>query len=150
MAALIRRYGKGLTGIIIALTVFWLVVLVILPYFDLFESSFRPYLPAADVGGPKDVYSLANYLTIFQNPGDFNLNFFGFTYPISIAIHLWVFILTILFSVLTTVTSLLLCYPLAYYMAKVISPKRLSTFLLLLVVPMWVSELLRAFRRHCR
>jgi spermidine/putrescine transport system permease protein len=39
----------------------------------------------------------------------------------------------------------LLCYPLAYYMAKVISPQSLPTFLLLLVVPMWVSELLRAF-----
>ena len=145
MAALIRRYGTGLTGIIIALTTFWLIVLVILPYFDLFESSFRPYLPAADVGGPKDVYSLANYITIFQNPAEFNIGLFGFTHPISVPIHLWVFILTILFSVLTTLTSLLLCYPLAYYMAKVIDPKRLSTFLLLLVVPMWVSELLRAF-----
>jgi spermidine/putrescine transport system permease protein len=145
MNALMRRYGKGLTVAIILLTAFWLLVLVILPYFDLFESSFRPYLPAADVGGPQDVYSWANYITIFQHPTEFNVGLFGWNIPINVPIHLWVFINTILFSTLTTFVSLLLCYPLAFYMAKVISPNRLSTFMLLLVVPMWVSELLRAF-----
>lgn len=140
MNELLRRYGKPLTGLAVFLTAFWLLFLVILPYFDMFASSFRPYLPAVDVGGPKDVYSLNNYLTIFENA---DWHFFGFTFPMTI--HLWVFILTILFSCLTTIVSLLMCYPLAYFMAKVISPKGLATFLLLLVVPLWVSELLRAF-----
>ncbi len=145
MAALLRRYGTGLTGLVIFLTGFWLLVLVILPYFDLFESSFRPYLPAADVGGPLDVYSWNNYLSIIRDPSDYSANFLGLHFAFPMTIHLWVFILSIFFSAATTLLSLVLCYPLAYYLAKVISPKRLTAYMLLLVVPMWVSELLRAF-----
>ena len=141
MSELLRRYGNVLTGVAILLTVLWLAILVILPYFDMFESSFRPYLPAVDVGGPLDTYSLHNYLSIFENAENWHV--LGLTFPMTI--HLWVFIVTILYSCLTTIISLLMCYPLAYFMAKVISPKGLATYLLLLVVPMWVSELLRAF-----
>jgi spermidine/putrescine transport system permease protein len=141
MKELLHRYGVGLSGLAVVLTVFWLAVLVILPYFDLFESSFRPYLPAVDIGGPLDVYSLNNYTSLFHSP--FDVQIFGFTFVVPI--HLWVFILTIVFSAFTTLLSLLLCYPLAYYLAKIISPTRLASFMLLLIVPMWVSELLRAF-----
>ena len=61
------------------------------------------------------------------------------------SIHAWVFFITIFYSCVVTVFSLLVCYPLSYYLAKVISPKRLASYLLLLVIPMWVSELLRSF-----
>ncbi len=141
MSELLRRYGTGLTALAVALTAFWLLALVLLPYVGMFESSFRPYLPAVDVGGPLDTYSLNNYTSIFQNP--FELHFFGTTF--NFPIHLWVFLITIFYSCVTTLVSLVMCYPLAYYMAKVISPKSLATLLLLLIVPMWVSELLRAF-----
>ncbi len=57
-----------LTGVFVVLTAFWLLVLVILPNLYLFENSFRPYLPVAEIGGPKDVYSLNNYLTFFRQP----------------------------------------------------------------------------------
>ena len=58
MQDLLRRYGMGLTVAIFLLTVFWLVILLILPNLTMFESSFRPYLPVVDVGGPKDTYSI--------------------------------------------------------------------------------------------
>ena len=51
---LLRRYGATLTGAFSALTAFWLLALVVLPYFMLFEYSFRPYLPVVEIGGPKD------------------------------------------------------------------------------------------------
>jgi spermidine/putrescine transport system permease protein len=142
MNALIRRYGASLTITSVALTAFWLLMLVILPYFDLFEQSFRPYLPAVDVGGPLDTYSMKNYLEVFNNPTDIDLGMFG---VISVPIHLWVFFITIFYSVITTIFTLIICYPIAYYMAKVIAPSKLATFFLLLVIPMWVSEILRAF-----
>ena len=44
------------------LTVFWLLVLVILPNFTMFGKLFRPYLPVVEMGGPKDVYSFDNYM----------------------------------------------------------------------------------------
>ena len=57
MNDLLRRYGTALTGVFVVLTAFWLLVLVVLPNLYLFENSFRPYLPVAEMGGPKDVYA---------------------------------------------------------------------------------------------
>jgi len=145
MSAMLRRYGGMITGLSIVLTAFWLLVLVVLPYFDLFESSFRPYLPFVDVGGPKDTYSLNNYLTLFHRTDDMKFSPFGLSFTLPLSIHLWVFIETIVFSCLSTFLALLASYPLAYYLAKVLEPGRLATFMLILIIPMWVSELLRTF-----
>ena len=68
MTELLRRYGHTLTWAFIGLTAFWLLVLVILPQLYLLEESFRLYLPLADIGGPKDVYTLANYRSAFEQP----------------------------------------------------------------------------------
>jgi spermidine/putrescine transport system permease protein len=141
MQDLLRRYGTPLTSIFILLTAFWLLVLVVLPNVTLFESSFRPYLPVVDVGGPKDTYSINNYLQIFGNPVD--MNFLGIT--ISMPVRVKVFLLTIFYSAVVTVITFLMAYPLAYYLAKIVSPRSLPTLFLLLFVPLWVSEILRSF-----
>ena len=141
MTELLRRYGKGLTFTFIGLTFFWLMVLVILPDFKLLESSFRPYLPVTEVGGPKDVYSLSNYRQVFGNEVDFNQ--FGLHFMVGARVK--VFVLTIIYSALVTLITFVMAYPLAYYMAKVASPKSLPTLFLLLFVPLWVSEVLRSF-----
>ena len=46
---------------------------------------------------------------------------------------------------MVTLVTFVLAYPLAYYLAKVVSPKSLPTLFLLLFVPLWVSEVLRSF-----
>jgi spermidine/putrescine transport system permease protein len=141
MQDLLRRYGRGLTFTFIGLTFFWLAVLVLLPNFTLFESSFRPYLPIVDVGGPKDTYSINNYMRIFG--GEVDMSIFGF--HVMIAPRVKVFLLTIFYSSVVTLISFAMAYPLAYYLAKVVSPKSLPTLFLLLFVPLWVSEVLRSF-----
>ena len=141
MHELFRRYGRGLTFTFVGLTFFWLVVLVILPDFKLLESSFRPYLPVVDVGGPKDVYSLNNYGQIFGNAVRFPL----FGLELMVAARVKVFILTIFYSGVVTLLTFVLAYPLAFYLAKVVSPRSLPTLFLLLFVPLWVSEVLRSF-----
>ena len=141
MHDLLRRYGLGLTASFVALTFFWLVILVILPNFTMLESSFRPYLPAVDVGGPLDTYSLGNYLKIFGNDVDFSV----FGYVVQAPVRVKVFLLTIFYSAVVTVITFLLAYPLAYYLAKIVSPKSLPTLFLLLFIPLWVSEILRSF-----
>jgi spermidine/putrescine transport system permease protein len=141
MDDLLRRYGLTLTSVSILLTAFWLLILVILPNVALFESSFRPYLPIVDVGGPKDTYSLNNYLKVFH--GNIKTTLFGF--EIEMPVHTMTFILTIVYSAFVTFISFLIAYPLAYYLAKIVSPKTLPTLFLLLFVPLWVSEVLRAF-----
>ena len=141
MYDLLRRYGLGLTASFVGLTFFWLVILVILPNFTMLESSFRPYLPAVDVGGPLDTYSLGNYMKIFGNEVDFSI----FGYVVQTPVRVKVFLLTIFYSAVVTVITFLMAYPLAYYLAKIVSPKSLPTLFLLLFVPLWVSEILRSF-----
>lgn len=141
MQDLLRRYGSGLSGLIILMVAFWLIMLVIVPNITLFEQSFRPYLPVVDVGGPKDTYSLGNYAKVFD--GNVETSLFGFTFEIPV--HVKTFSQTIWYSMVVTVICFALAYPLAYYMAKIVSPKSVPTLLLLLFVPLWVSEVLRAF-----
>ncbi|WP_137155160.1 ABC transporter permease [Rhizobium sp. FKL33] len=128
MKDLVNRYGMVLTVLICLLTTFWLLALVILPNFYLFENSFRLYLPVQEMGGPKDVYTLKNYLTFFQSP-----------------IHITVFVSTVLYSSFVTVLCFLIAYPLAFFLSKKASPRSLPTIFLLLTVPLWVSEIMRSF-----
>ncbi len=141
MQDLLRRYGPGLSGLIVLLVAFWLVMLVIVPNITLFEQSFRPYLPVAEVGGPRDVYSLANYAKVFD--GNVETSLLGITFEIPV--HVRTFSQTIWYSMVVTVICFAMAYPLAYYMAKIVAPKTVPTLLLLLFVPLWVSEVLRAF-----
>ena len=141
MHDLLRRYGTGLTAAFLILTAFWLLILLILPNLTMFESSFRPYLPVLEVGGPKDVYSFGNYGRILGSEVDVTV--FGITFPLAVRVK--VFVLTILYSAMVTVITFVMAYPLAYYLAKIVSPKSLPTLFLLLFVPLWVSEILRSF-----
>jgi spermidine/putrescine transport system permease protein len=141
MQDLLRRYGPGLSGLIILLVAFWLIMLVILPNITLFEQSFRPYLPVSEVGGVNDNYSIKNYMKVLD--GDTQTSLFGIAF--SIPVHVKTFFQTIWYSMVVTIICFMLAYPLAFYMAKVVAPKSVPTLLLLLFVPLWVSEVLRAF-----
>ena len=141
MHDLLRRYGTRLTIMFIGLTFFWLVILVLLPNFTLFESSFRPYLPYLEIGGPKDTYSFHNYGQILGNNVEVSLFGLALQFPVRVK----VFLLTILYSGVVTFITFLMAYPLAYYLAKIVSPRSLPTLFLLLFVPLWVSEILRSF-----
>jgi spermidine/putrescine transport system permease protein len=141
MKDLLRRYGATLTATLILLTAFWLLALVILPNVSLFEQSFRPYLPFKEIGGPKDVYSFDNYRTFVEAATPTTV----FGIPVTISTHLLAFLDTVFYSAIVTVICLMLAYPLAYYLAKVAKPRSLPTILLLLFIPLWVSEALRAF-----
>lgn len=141
MQDLVRRYGASLTGAFVLLVAFWLLALVILPNVTLFEASFRPYLPVTEVGGPKDFYSLGNYQKFVNNPVE--TSFLGM--KLNVPIHVITFLNTVLYSAVVTFITFLLSYPLAYYLAKVVNPRSLPTLILLLFIPLWVSEALRAF-----
>jgi spermidine/putrescine transport system permease protein len=128
MTELLRRYGSFLTLLMMLFAAFWLLILVVIPNFVLFEFSFKPYLPVAELGGPRDFYSFNNYLTFFNSP-----------------IHIWIFVKTVVYSSLVTLLCLIMSYPLAYFLAKVIDAQTAPSIFLLLLIPLWVSEILRSF-----
>jgi len=141
MQDLLRRYGRMLTAVFMILTGFWILALIILPNFTMLESSFRPYLPVTEIGGPRDVYSFDNYLKFFANSTD--TSFLGLSFQMPI--HMKIFFLTVWYSAIVTFVTFVITYPLAYYLAKVVNPRTLPSLLLLILIPLWVSEALRAF-----
>ncbi|MBF5093251.1 ABC transporter permease [Azospirillum sp. INR13] len=128
MTEVLRRYGPVLTGAILLAVALWLALLVVLPQLMMIGFSFRPSLPPSKLGGPEDVFTVRNYLTLWTN-----------------SIHLAIFLKTIWASALVTATTLAVCYPVAFYLAQVAPKRRLPLLILMLVVPFWINELLRTF-----
>ena len=63
----LRDLGKiGVAYIIITVGA-WLVFMILIPQLIMFDYSFRPMLALRDIGGPKDVWTLKNYIVFFTN-----------------------------------------------------------------------------------
>ncbi|WP_409522654.1 ABC transporter permease [Nitrincola sp. MINF-07-Sa-05] len=122
------RFGPMVAIGILLLMLLWLVMLVVLPQVLMIDYSLKPNLPPSQIGGLDDTYSLNNYVTLFNNQ-----------------IHLSIFFKTIWSSVLVTLCTLIVCYPLAYYLAKVATPRQAALCVLLLLIPFWINEILRTF-----
>lgn len=128
MRELIFRYGAAATAIMVFTTVAWVLGLLILPQLTMIDYSFRLALPLDQIGGPNDVYTLANYAFLFDNAGFLNI-----------------FIKTICSSILVTLVAFVMCYPLAYYLARGARLDRARLLIVALIVPYWINEILRTF-----
>ncbi len=133
----IQRNGAPAAIFLVLAVAFWAFVMIVLPQLYMIDYSFHLKLPTAQRGGPRDVYTLANYRYFL----------FGSTTDTSQwnTTHLYAFFLTISVSIVITIVDFIVCYPLAYFMAQVARPKAAARLMLLLIVPYWVNEILRAF-----
>ena len=132
-----RRNGGVLSAFLLISVGAWLLIMIILPQLLMVDFSFRHNLPPADIGGPKDVYTLSHYqFMVFGSEGSSE------TYN---TVDIGVFFRTILAAVFVTIFDLMLCYPVAYVMAHTAVGGWGRLMVLALVVPYWVNELLRAF-----
>ena len=124
----IRSFG-GVGIAFILLTVgTWFIFMILLPQLIMLDFSFRPLLPLRKIGGPEDVYTLKNYIVLFTTP-----------------LHRAIFLKTIWSSIVVTTVALTICYPIAFYLAKVARGARLGWILMGLIIPYWINELLRIF-----
>ncbi|WP_223478881.1 ABC transporter permease [Oricola indica] len=101
----------------------WLTLLIVIPHIDMLLISLRER-----VGVGEYQFSAANYLTFLQEP-----------------LYLWTFLRTAVMSVTATLITLLVAFPVAYYIAKMAKGRVKSLLFLLCLVPFWVSELVRTF-----
>lgn len=101
----------------------WLFLLIVLPHFDLLFMSFR----MEDDEG-RMVWSFLNYFNFFNEP-----------------IYWLTFVRTALFSILVTFLTFIIALPVAFYITKVVAPKFQGFLTLLLLLPFWVSELVRVY-----
>jgi spermidine/putrescine transport system permease protein len=118
------RAGQKL-GLILLLTplLLWLSLLIIIPHIDLFLLSLRER-----VGVRQYETGPGNYATILTEP-----------------IYMLTFARTAMMSVLATILTLLIAFPVSYYIAKMVRGRARSVLFLMCLVPFWVSELVRTF-----
>ncbi len=133
----LQRNGKVIATYLLIAVAFWIALLIVLPLLSMVELSFRPKLPMTQMGGPRDIYTLANYRFFLFGDG---LDASGWN-----VLHLRAFAITIVGSLGVMLIDLLLCYPLAYVLAQMARPPQVRLLLLLLIVPYWLNEVLRAF-----
>ena len=102
----------------------WLLMLLILPTFIIFELSLVPDIRPGDLVNPS---GLGNYIRIFE------------------PIYLKVIFNSLLLAFGTTIITLILGFPVAYWIALIV-PKRWQNLLVLgFVLPLWTSSLLRSY-----
>jgi spermidine/putrescine transport system permease protein len=118
-----KKHLRG--GLILFLTpvALWLVLLIVLPHIDLLVMSFR-----AENAAGKMVWSLANYWEFFKEP-----------------IYWMTFARTAFYSILVTGLTLIVALPVAFYITKVVKPRFQGFLTVLLLLPFWVSELVRVY-----
>lgn len=109
--------------LLLAPVLLWLALLVIIPHVDLALVSLRER-----VGVGQYALSPANYLTFLNEP-----------------LYLVTFARTAVMSILATIITLIIGFPVAYYIAKMARGKLQPILFVLCLVPFWVSELVRTF-----
>jgi spermidine/putrescine transport system permease protein len=116
-----RWHGRLSLGLLLAPAVLWLGALIVLPHADLAILSFRER-----VSPHHYVASLAQYKTFFSEP-----------------LYWHVFVRTALMSVVATLLTLLLAFPIAWVIAKLLKGRASSLLFILCLIPFWVSETVR-------
>lgn len=120
---MVARSSKTALWIFLAPVLCWLLLLIVLPHLDLLRMSF---IGENDYGDP--IWTLQNYQTFFVEPIYWNT-----------------FLRTAMFSLLTTFITFVLAMPVAFYIVKVVRPRLQGAMMLMLLLPFWVSELVRVY-----
>ncbi len=101
----------------------WLTLLIIIPHLDMLAISLREKVAPREYA-----FSFANYLAFFSEPLYWNT-----------------FVRTAVMSITATALTLLISFPIAYYIAKVLRGRAKRLLFLLCLIPFWVSELVRTY-----
>ncbi len=132
-----NKNGPLISTYFIIAIVFWLIFLIIIPQLYMLDLSFRPNLPPLLRGGPDDVHTLEHY-KYFVFGSETSNDAYNY-------VDLGVFFNTFLTAIFVTILNLCFCYPIAFFMAKVASPKTSRLLIVSLIIPFWINELLRSF-----
>ena len=107
--------------LLLAPALLWLGALIVLPHVELAVISLR-----ARVAPRVYEWSLAQYATFVEEP-----------------LYWHTFVRTAAMSILATVATLLIAFPVSWYIAKIARGRTKSTLFILCLIPFWVSETVR-------
>jgi len=132
-----RKNGTTLAISLLFLVGIWMFIMIILPQLYMLDFSLRTNVPPPQWGTEAHGYTLEHYKYMIygssQSTDSYNL------------VDLSVFGRTILAAVFVTLIDVILCYPVAYYLAHVAHGGWGRLMVMSLIIPFWVNELLRAF-----
>ena len=109
-----------------AVPILWALVANFAPLLKMLEISFYEAYPLSK--GREIVYTLDNWVEFFL------LNVY--TIP---------FLRSIIFSIILTISTLILTYPIAYFLAQHLPKSKQLLYLLILLIPFWVGEIIRTY-----
>ncbi|RBW48546.1 ABC transporter permease [Marinobacter sp. F3R11] len=109
--------------LLLAPVVLWLGLLIILPHIDMVLVSLRER-----VASRQYEFSFSNYITFFAEPLYWNT-----------------FVRTAVMSIVATLLTLMIAFPVSFYIAKVLSGRPKMALFILCLIPFWVSELVRTY-----
>ncbi|QJB56514.1 ABC transporter permease [Pseudodesulfovibrio sp. zrk46] len=109
--------------IFLAPVLMWLLLLIVLPHLDLLTMSFRGEDDYGDM-----VWTFQNYMNFFTEP-----------------IYWLTFVRTALYAIITTFITFLLAMPVSFFIAKLARKRVQGALMILLLLPFWVSELVRIY-----
>jgi len=109
-------------GILVFLMPFllWMLLLFIIPHVELLILSF--------LGHRTGTLTLANYTKFFTQE-----------------LYRNTFLRTAIFSIIATVITLIVSFPIAFFVTKFVGVSKRAGLLLIIIMPFWISELIRAF-----
>ena len=133
----VHKNGPAIALFLIIAVSMWLFMMIILPQLFMLDFSIRANVPPPKFGTEEHYYTLEHYqYMVFGSAlstDSFNI------------IDLSVFFRTIGAAIFVTLIDVLLCYPIAYYLAHVATGGWSRLMVLSLIVPFWINEILRAF-----
>ncbi len=113
-------------AVLAGVPIVWIAFLHIGPILQMTNISFLANYPPQP--NKSSAYTLANYASFFSE-----------------SLYFVPFVRSLIFATVVTISTLLIVYPVAYYVAKVVQPKNRMRALLLLLIPFWAGELIRTF-----
>ncbi len=115
--------GKLSLILLVAPFVLWIGLLVVLPQIGIGYVSIREKI------GPRNyTFGFGNYLEFLREP-----------------VYWHTLLRTAWMSILVTILALAIGFPVAYYIAKIARRRARAGLFLLCLIPLWVSDLVRAF-----
>ncbi len=109
-----------------SLPVAWVLIAHLGPILQMLWVSFLDAYPPTV--GQEPNFTLANWARFFEE-----------------RIFMMPFLRTLVFALIVTFSTLLITYPVAYFLAKHVKRKNQMIFLLLLLIPFWVGEIVRTY-----
>ena len=110
-----------LLWLLLAPALIWLSLLIILPHLEMLILSLRTRIAPQEYA-----FSLKQYATFFEEP-----------------LYWHTFLRTAILSLSATAISLILAFPVAWYIAKIANGKSKPLLLAMVLLPFWVSEMVR-------